>query len=373
MDNKTRYYTINLTAAGPIFIGSGEKLMKKEYIFEENNKKVIIPDFHKMYLQIKKDRYERDFNKYVISGNKEYLAEWLRNYKYKKSDYDKWTKYELDCGDALIEKGVKPEILTFVKDPYHKPYIPGSSIKGLLRTILLNSDILQNNSFYHQFQRRISESLVRSSKRNYLLKNEISDIESTRYNCLDKSEKKSDAVNDMMSCFVVSDSRPLDETDLVLCQKIDMKQDGTRKPLPILRECLKPGTEIEFDLCITRDIGIDDKTIMQAVNQVADLYYNTFISKFKNAVKQKENTVWLGGGVGFHNKTVINSVFSDNYEKGLKCTDQIMQQTLSKNYKIHKHFNDIRNGVSPHILKVTKCNKKLYQMGMARIMIEEKF
>ena len=136
---------------------------------------------------------------------------------------------------------------------------------------------------------------------------------------------------------------------------------------------MKPGTEIEFDLCITRDIGIDDKTIMQAVNQVADLYYNTFISKFKNAVKQKENTVWLGGGVGFHNKTVINSVFSDNYEKGLKCTDQIMQQTLSKNYKIHKHFNDIRNGVSPHILKVTKCNKKLYQMGMARIMIEEKF
>lgn len=34
--------------------------------------------------------------------------------------------------------------MTCITDPYGNPYIPGSSLKGMLRTLLLGRDILQN-------------------------------------------------------------------------------------------------------------------------------------------------------------------------------------------------------------------------------------
>lgn len=41
------YYKVILKTKGPIHIGSGLKLSKKEYIHDRFNKKIIVPSFEK--------------------------------------------------------------------------------------------------------------------------------------------------------------------------------------------------------------------------------------------------------------------------------------------------------------------------------------
>ena len=69
---------------------------------------------------------------------------------------------------------------------------------------------------------------------------------------------------------------------------------------------------------------------------------------------------------GFLSKTVIYSLFE---EDGLMITDKIFRNTLAKNYQIHKHNQDTRLGVSPHICKCTRYHGKLYDMGLGQIEV----
>lgn len=369
-DNK--YYTLKLTARGPIHIASGQKFMKKEYVMDLKNKKVLVMDFNKMYQAISKNRQEKDLQKYMMTNGRDSLGKWLSDYRYTMEEYKKWTKYELDCGDAIIEKGKTIEISPFIKDAYDLPYIPGSSLKGMLRTILLAYSIAKNPEQYSMDKRRIINDAALGGKRTSLLSGNIKNIESKYFNILDKKpEKITDAVNDFMSGIIVSDSEPLTCDDLVLCQKIDMHQNGEKKSLPILRECIKPGTEVTFHVTIAKDIPVDAELIMEAIKTFGNIYYDNYVSKFPNTAKQRENAVWLGGGCGFHTKTIINSLLENNYMDIVKTTDNIMKVTLGKNYTTHKHQNDVRNGMSPHILKVTKYCGKIYQMGMGLVEIIE--
>lgn len=369
---KSKYYKIKLKTIGPIFIGSGAKLSKKEYIYNQFDKKVIVPDFTKMYKNIKENNYEKDFQKFIVGEDKS-LYKWLEDYKYDEKDYSKWTKYILDCGDAILEKDNTLEVLSFIKDSYNLPYVPGSSLKGMLRTILLENDILNNSKYGTYAEKLKKDSKWNSSGKKYYLRNNIRNIEVECYNSLEKNKKdKKDAVNDIMSGVIISDSKPLKVDDLVLCKKCDMNIKGNIKNLPLLRECIKPGVTIEFDMEIKNETGITKDIIMEAVNNFDDIYYKYVISKYPNTRKPISNTVWLGGGVGFHSKTIINALFS-NYDDAFQVTDNIMKKTLGNNYRKHKHNYDDREMVSPHILKVTKYNGITYQMGCSQIEILEKF
>lgn len=94
-----------------------------------------------MYYFLQKNNLAEEYEKFMLNDKSKDLGYWLREHKIKNEDINKWTKYELDCGDAIFENK-KMEIIPFIKDAYDKPYIPGSSIKGMLRTILLCYDIL---------------------------------------------------------------------------------------------------------------------------------------------------------------------------------------------------------------------------------------
>ena len=98
-----------------------------------------------MYYFLQKSNLAEEYEKFMLNDKSKDLGYWLREHKIKNEDINKWTKYELDCGDAIFENK-KMEIIPFIKDVYGKPYIPGSSIKGMLRTILLCYDILNNKN-----------------------------------------------------------------------------------------------------------------------------------------------------------------------------------------------------------------------------------
>ena len=79
------------------------------------------------------------------------------------------------------------------------------------------------------------------------LREEKNQLEQGVFHTLNRNEKrKSDAVNDLLCGLRIGDSEPLRVDDLALCQKIDVTRDGVDKRLPILRECVRPETEIRF-------------------------------------------------------------------------------------------------------------------------------
>ena len=54
-------------------------------------------------------------------------------------------------------------------------------------------------------------------------------------------------------------------------------------------------------------------------------------------------------------------------QEGTRVTTMIFDKTRVP--REHKHYQDTRLGVSPHILKCTKYNGKEYMMGQCELMI----
>ena len=79
MEEFLKHYRMRIEALSPIYIGSGVKLGKKEYIYMPWNHEVIIPDMQKMFLAVQKkgvikeytrtsQSFKRTWSQHFISG-----------------------------------------------------------------------------------------------------------------------------------------------------------------------------------------------------------------------------------------------------------------------------------------------------------------
>lgn len=374
MNDYLKHYKIKLTTEGPVFIGSGKEFSKKEYLFLSNGEKIGILDFNRFYEYIHNMKLSEKFENFFINDARSDLRRWIKENNIHYSEVKKCLKYELECGDTSLENGKKAQIMEFVKDVYGCPYIPGSSVKGMLRTILEAKYIVDNIDSFRVEKNKINNRLDdnRCSGRN-IFRNEERDISVKSFNKLNKNEERiGDAVNDILSRVIIGDSVPLSVNDLILCQKTEVHPDGREKNLNLLRECLKPGVKIEIPISIdtsktkngTFDINIED--IYNAITEFDEMYKNCFLNAFKTNVDITEKSVFLGGGAGFVSKTMIYPLFGK--KEGIEVSQKIFEKTCVP--KEHKHYNDNRLGVSPHILKCTRWNGKLYQMGQCKLEID---
>lgn len=370
MINTLKVYDIDLTTRGPVFVGNGNELKKNEY-FNVGRKKVVIPRLDMMYADLVKMNRQKSYENYMLRNNMLGLGQWLREERISDDYIEKWKRYELDSGDVIPERGRQLQIMTCIKDPYGNPYIPGSSFKGMLRTILLAYDIRKNSDKYSQLKYEIERTIKTEQhpKRTQFLSRQGKSVEVSAFNTLQRLDtKKSDAVNDFMSGLIVSDSDPLSIDNLTLCQKIEHHVEGRDKNLNLLRECIKPGIRIHFTMTIDTSLcKLNDRDIMSAISDFATVYYDMFLRKYKKSNRPDDNTVWLGGGAGFVSKTVIYSLFGD---EGIELVPDIFAKTGVP--KDHKHNRDRSLGVSPHILKLTSYRGKMYEFGKCSVKITEK-
>lgn len=366
-------YEMKIHALSPIHIGNGGKIGKKEYIYLPWKRKVIVPDIEKMYRAFYRTGKAQAYQDYMLKNSSEDLGIWLKGQGYREQDYLGWKWYELDAGDAFLDSpgqrgGRVKEILCFLKDPYGLPYIPGSSVKGMIRTALLSWEIVNHGEKYGQIKRQIEEGAEREGvKRDQVLRQETRKLETETFHTLSKNERRpGDAVNCNLSGLIVSDSRPVPVERLTLCQKIDYSLDGKEKPLPILREALRPGTEVSFQISIDETrCPYDMEDILEALELFQKLCQQHFYSRFKRG-SQEKGIVWLGGGVGFPSKTALYSLFGrDAY----RVADKVFWNTLGKNYVVHKHTKDKALKIAPHVCKCTRYQGELYDMGMGRIEV----
>lgn len=362
-------YHLKIHALSPIHIGSGDKITKKEYIYLPWDGTVIVSDIGKLYDFVCRRGRRQQYMDYMLKNSRDELGGWFRDQGFQKKDYTQCQRYRMDAGDAFqCERNARPkEILCFVKDAYGLPYVPGSSIKGMLRTALLAWEIIHEEENFSRIRRDIQRNSGERARRDQCLSRGTSALEETAFHTLNRNEKRvQDAVNCNLAGLIVSDSDPIGLDRLTLSQKIDYTLDGKEKPLPVLRETLMPGTDIRFKITIDSSFcPYTIENILDALDEFQKICYTYFYSRFKRG-SRAEGTVWLGGGCGFLSKTVLYPMFGKG---AVEVADGIFRNTLGKNYEVHKHTKDKSLGVAPHVCKCTRYQGKLYDMGMGRIEV----
>lgn len=369
MKQYLKRYEMILTVQGAVFVGSGKEIRKKEYLFDNRKNCVRIINVEQLYEQVCKEGLADSYEKMLLNPRGD-LNYWLDTNHLKVADSSQ--KYILECGDNLgrINRS-KMQIMEFVKDSYGQPYVPGTTIKGMLRTILLGSELLQmEEQKLNDLKYNVKTQMTRIEKnRKRYLKGTAEAVEKRVFRTLLYNEKNpGDAVNDILSGVIVSDSEPLSIQDLVLCQKVDVDREGKEHKLNLLRESLRAGTQIKCSLTIdTTRCQYDGKDILNAVNRMADNSYNVFIKQFPATDRPLHGSIWLGGGSGFVSKTIVYALFG--YREGVKICKNIFENTgVPRN---HRHYEDITNGVSPHMLKCTRYDSQRLQWGLCTLELRE--
>ncbi len=333
-------YSIILEVITPVHIGNGNKITKKDYVLEGNYANIYDPI--KLH-SVLGEKYEE----FLMSTNS--LTDYIQYNRI--ANIKDALEYSVFCGTTGIRKS--DGIVEFIKDSYGCPYIPGSSLKGAIRTTVLSSIIKENE--FKKFS-RFATTPIEDNRTREIEKEAFGEIK--------------DSVFKHMR---ISDSEPLSTSDLILCKKIDVFQDGnSNNKLNLCRESLKPGTKIKFSLTIDevfnnqgkQEIWNKDK-IMNAIKTFVKQYREVYLRKFQSFASEKygDNIIYLGAGTGFLTKTINYSLYDS------RSLGEIAYY-LDRKFKRHNHKKDIKLGVSPRAMKCTKVKDNIVEMGICRIRID---
>ena len=374
---------IEFQTLSPVFIGSGKELNKKEYIYDRNTGSIYLVDFRKMSEGLRARKLLDAFEGYLMeeaqSGNRgqgrfqkqgRELLDFLRDNRIPEAAYKTWYQGAVKVADRSMNMHSAKSIQLFMRDSQGRPYIPGSSFKGMLRTVLETRYFLE----HRREAEEVADSILRARKQNrsrYLSEQDRDiDVRSMhkelfKVNKNDYRKSLADQNNDVLRGLMIGDSDPISLDNMCICQKIDLSIQGEQRPLNLARECIRPGVVIRIPFTIDTTLcPYTTKDLLAAIEEFYKNYISQFSSKFKEAPPTRGNrtTFYLGGGAGYLSKTVTYGIMHG--EEAVKTTAEIIDQTLSNKVRSeHKHYLDMQKGVSPHRLKCTLYQGKLYQMG----------
>lgn len=362
-----KHYTLKLTVVTPFHVGSGVKYSKKEYYVDTKTQTVTLMDMNKVMGWIAEQGREDlvvAFESFMMSRDDNDIRDFLtRRIHMPEAVQKKCVLYSFSCSGAFSRDKNKRDISAFMRDAEGRPYVPGSSFKGALRTVLL--------------VKMLRDGKLRGGTNTSDLKRAADGAEIALINRLDKVRQQYNALNSIMSGFSVSDSLPFGNDEIIPAIKIDVSSDGAEHELPLMRECARPGTELCFSLTISEEterfIGVS--YLKKAIDEFGDYYSECYLSKYpQEFAENMDGCIFLGGGSGYYAKNIIYPMFADDRRKALEAVASFMEEQFKKqNHKQnHKHNKDIKLGVSPRMLKCTYVGGRLRQLGLCRVEIEEK-
>ena len=343
MESYLKKYKFVFNTVGPVFVGSGQNLKKKEYIFDEKKGRVKIIDVNKMLGFICKDKnLMRDYEKLMMSGDKnDDLQSFFNDHKISEKDYKNWILRECNVKGNFNGE----DINTFVRDGRGEAYIPGSSLKGMFRTVILSYLIRHADEEYkNEMRARVSEDFSDEHL------DEVDKAMSVKFlhSKLTDSDRK-DMVNSIMRGLIISDSKKIADKNMALYKKFDMSVKGEGHSLNLVRECVDFKVKIETTITIDTTIFPYTKDELFKMFEEFTQYYKEILEdKFKGCPKHSVSNkrFFLGGGAGFISKTDLYALFDE--KKAIEITGRI----LDSKFQNKEHLSDAKvHGISPRILK----------------------
>jgi len=346
MESYLKKYKFVFNTVGPVFVGSGQNLKKKEYIFDEKKGRVKIIDVNKMLGFICKDKnLMRDYEKLMMSGDKkDDLQSFFNDHKISEKDYKNWILRECNVKGNFNGE----DINTFVRDGRGEAYIPGSSLKGMFRTVILSYLIRHADEEYkNEMRARVAEDFSDEHL------DEVDKAMSVKFlhSKLTDSDRK-DMVNSIMRGLIISDSKKIADKNMALYRKFDMSVKGEGHEINLVRECVDFKVKIETTITIDTTIFPYTKDeLFKMFEEFTEYYEGILEKKFigypKHSMSNKR--FFLGGGAGFISKTDLYALFGDEErEKAIEITGRILDSKFCNK----KHLSDAKvHGISPRILK----------------------
>lgn len=346
-------YQVILTTQSPVFVGSGTCIKKTEYCYYPNMRRAYIIDQNKFFHFLMENQLIDKYEEFVFSGNGD-LAGFLRSCGYDHNDVSQFMLYSTDVGDALNETGANKDIHCFMRNQRQQAYIPGSSLKGALRTVLLTKMIAKQpypNTSFTLWDKKAEKQMQQYYFHRLKLK-----------------ENKRDLLNDIMRTISISDSEPIDNSAFTLCGKQDVAPDGSVKKINVVRECVKPGVEIRFALTIDKSFGkyISVEEIRAAIADYASYYHKEYLRYFPGAQAGTlpPNSIFIGGGSGYFSKNVVYPILG--HERAVRAVSDFMRGK----FPAVRHEIDLQLGISPRKLKCTSYRRMRYQFGLCQVEIQ---
>ncbi len=378
-------YKIIIETLAPVHIGSGQEIKKSEYVYDKANGMLYIMDTYKLFEGLKKLNLLDRFEEFMLTSREATMTDFIA--KNGINQYKDWAAYSYNVGK--FGKYTNP-IKGFIKDAYGLPYVPGSSLKGVIRNALLSALLRQKKENYLVVTQEVLSEIENGKPNNKFLLKQSSDLDVMTFHSVrndkngEPAKKTDDAVNSKMRGLIISDSKPISKEHLIVCKKEDMTKNGETKSISLLRECISPKTELEFTMTIDTNVfKYSADTLEKVLN-----YQHTFIKQnFNDVFGSRAKTdsmsgtlLYLGGGTGYVSKTATYSLFykKDDNTKSVKETSKILHKVFYKKNmspkaeKMSSHINDFKElGISPRVRKCTSYKGEIYDMGLCRINIQE--
>ena len=351
MKTEYRTFQFSLLAMAPIHIGNGEKYTSREFIYE--NGYFYFPDMGKFYNRMVEKGYDQKFERFLQetkpSPRNNRLISFLEDNRISDRNFGGYRIIEtkLETNNNYLRGGALNQVSKFIRDSFGIPYIPGSSLKGAIRTILMNTNPDWNN-----------KNVVQDEKENKSL--------------IPWGAKKGQDYDDLFNAIRVSDSKPFSNDRLILVQKWDHKAKPPRaKSIPLYREAIVPSTKINFTITTTtKEAGILIEELGKRAQAFYKAYKNFFLSDFpENKIQPNlQYPIYLGAGSGAWTKTIFkqaNGILQERYQNS-KTTRMVEKGVL----KLTKApMERVKTTQGPR--KLIMNDESFYEMGKANFMIKE--
>ena len=361
--NKTEHletYRLTVTTRAPLFIGSGKSCAKTDYVLSTDGTEVLFLDQQKLFRVLAErdlaDRYES----FILSGGTDMRRFLTETCRLPWSEAERLAQYRVRSKDALDQRHSLKNIQLFCRDGLGRPYVPGSSIKGALRTAFLFDKIDSDN-------RKDPKPNMLTDKRSAV--NEAKYVNTLHYVNDRKDKTRGDMVSSIFRGIQISDSMPIDQKNMMLSDKIDVLPDRTENKLNVCRECVCPNSEIVFVLTLDRSVvgnAVTPQSLLNSLKNFIEYYADNYLYAWYDDVPSKDRThyILLGGGAGFFSKTLIYPLYGED-------AVALVQDFMANAFKRHGHGRDQeRYGISPHTMKYARYKDQLYPMGLCEVSIE---
>lgn len=264
---------MKLETLTPVHIGDGEETIPWEYAVENKYIKIYTPE--KIVSQLREKFYGDKLRNLLLELRNE-----VREYGFSKSlgeflrerNINLEENYRVETRVPLKNRTDYKGIKSFIKSG-KDVYIPGSEVKGALRTIFIfgvvYEEIKRKNFFLYNRLKKIIEDALEKSYQNPGGRRDAWKEADEKISALIFRDNREDAKYDIFKAVYVSDSENKDPSE---CLYVDaVKLIGSSRRFFEPHELLKEGTEFNISIRI-------DENIKKALKKVSENPYVDYLT-----------------------------------------------------------------------------------------------
>ncbi len=368
-----------LECIGPVHTGSGETYKAFEYLYNFETREAAFPNERRWIDLLDRHGLIDPFIAYVRKGafGFDNLREWLLTRGVTEEELSAVAARRA-VADPLTDgdKDTLNDIISQTILADGRPYIPGSSIKGALRTGILYGLISRDPKKYRSVWQDCKRVIENPRWKKKEFQKIMQDLEIQLLHTLRVRGARHNAVVSAMRGLRVGDAVCAEgETDTVILRKLDattgMDEGAGESKVSLFRECIPAGRRLRFSITVDRamlsTLGIRslDEIIAMAHTCTADglrrqesVFGRRYPEVFADAARAD---ILIGGGTGFLAKTLIYALADSDNE-----AQNFIKTALDSMFRAHKHRQYDR-AISPRTLKLARMDTQDWLMGLCSI------